>query len=56
MGSHFRETCMDYLNQVTELTEKVLQAIAVSLGCSEHFFDEFCTDPIAFYKLLHYPP
>ncbi|KAL3417227.1 2OG-Fe(II)oxygenase superfamily protein [Phlyctema vagabunda] len=56
LGAHFREVCMDYLNQVTALTEKVLQAIAVSLGYDQHYFDEFTTDPMAFYKLLHYPP
>jgi isopenicillin N synthase-like dioxygenase len=56
LGPHFRDTCMDYLNQVTALTEKVLQAIGVSLGYDESYFDEFCTEPMAFYKLLHYPP
>lgn len=56
LGPHFRDTCMLYLNQVTDLTEKVLQAIGISLGYDEHYFDEFCADPMAFYKLLHYPP
>lgn len=56
MGAHFRETCMDYLERVTNLTEQVMQAIAVSLGYDVHYFDEFCHEPMAFYKLLHYPP
>ncbi|GFF62318.1 sexual differentiation process protein isp7 [Aspergillus lentulus] len=56
LGPHIRDTCMDYLNQVTALTEKVLQAIGVSLGYDESYFDEFCTETMAFYKLLHYPP
>ncbi|KAF4162745.1 hypothetical protein CNMCM6936_001664 [Aspergillus lentulus] len=56
LGPHFRDTCLDYLNQVAALTEKVLQAIGVSLGYDESYFDEFCTEPMAFYKLLHYPP
>ncbi|KAH1916930.1 hypothetical protein KXW47_001904, partial [Aspergillus fumigatus] len=47
---------MDYLNQVTALTEKALQAIGVSLGYDESYFDEICTEPMAFYQLLHYPP
>ncbi|KAK9545759.1 hypothetical protein V6Z88_009454 [Aspergillus fumigatus] len=47
---------MDYLNQVTALTEKALQAIGVSLGYDESYFDEICTEPMAFYKLLQYPP
>ncbi|KAF4159553.1 hypothetical protein CNMCM6069_001716 [Aspergillus lentulus] len=28
----------------------------VSLGYDESYFDEFYTEPMAFYKLLHYPP
>lgn len=56
LGSEFREICMDYLNQVTALTERVMEAIAMSLGYEQHYFDEFCTEPMAFYKLLHYPP
>lgn len=47
---------MDYLNQVTALTEKALQAIGVSLGYDESYFDEICTETMAFYQLLHYPP
>lgn len=56
LGAHFRETCMDYLERVTNLTEQVMQAIAVSLGYDVNYFDEFCHEPMAFYKLLHYPP
>ena len=56
LGPTFRETCMDYLSQMTTLTERVMEAIAMSLGYDQHYFDEFCTEPMAFYKLLHYPP
>ena len=56
LGPRFRETCMEYLNQVTDLTEKVMEAIAISLGYDKHYFEDFCTEPMAFYKLLHYPP
>ncbi|KAL4919797.1 putative MFS transporter [Aspergillus aurantiobrunneus] len=56
LSSHFQETCMDYFNQVSDLAEKVMQAIAISLDYDEHYFHEFCTEPMAFYKLLHYPP
>jgi len=55
LGSDFRETCMDYFERITKLTEQVMRAIGVSLGNNEHYFDEFCADPMAFYKLLHYP-
>ena len=56
LGPHFRETCMDYLNQISDLTEKLMEAIGTSLGYDSHYFDDFCREPMAFYKLLHYPP
>ncbi|KEY77776.1 oxidoreductase 2OG FeII oxygenase [Aspergillus fumigatus] len=36
---------MDYLNQVTALTEKVLQAIGVSLGYDESYFERSARNP-----------
>ncbi|KAK8091373.1 uncharacterized protein PG998_015188 [Apiospora kogelbergensis] len=56
LGEPFRETCMDYLNRIVKLTEEVMGAMAMSLGYDKNYFDEFCTDPMCFYKLLHYPP
>ncbi|KAI9837665.1 MAG: hypothetical protein M1837_002925 [Sclerophora amabilis] len=56
LGPHFRVTMMDYLERIIKLTEQVMQVIAVSLGYEQNYFDEFCKDPMAFYKLLHYPP
>lgn len=56
LGAPFRETCMDYLNRIVKLTEEVMGAMAMSLGYDKNYFDEFCTDPMCFYKLLHYPP
>lgn len=51
-----RETRMDFFNQVRALKEKVMQATIVCLGYDESYIDEFCTEPMAFYKLLHHPP
>ncbi|KAM0463305.1 hypothetical protein ACHAO4_000018 [Trichoderma viride] len=56
LGEAFRETCMDYLNRIVKLTEEVMRAMAMSLGYDADYFQEFCTDPMCFYKLLHYPP
>ncbi|KAL6811487.1 hypothetical protein J3E69DRAFT_371785 [Trichoderma sp. SZMC 28015] len=56
LGESFRETCMDYLNRIVKLTEEVMRAMAMSLGYDADYFKEFCTDPMCFYKLLHYPP
>ncbi|KAL8963568.1 MAG: hypothetical protein Q9193_000191 [Seirophora villosa] len=56
LGPEFRETCMEYLNQVINLAEKVMQALAIALEIPQHYVDEFCANPMAFYKMLHYPP
>lgn len=56
LGPDFRDTCIDYFDRITALTEQVLRVIGVALGYDTHFFDEFCHEPMAFYKLLHYPP
>ncbi|KAL7917019.1 hypothetical protein ACQKWADRAFT_307820 [Trichoderma austrokoningii] len=56
LGECFRETCMDYLNRIVKLTEEVMRAMAMSLGYDADYFQEFCTDPMCFYKLLCYPP
>ncbi|KAF5615593.1 Oxoglutarate iron-dependent oxygenase [Fusarium tjaetaba] len=56
LGEPFRRTCMDYLHRIVQLTEEVMGAMAMSLGYDKNYFDEFCTDPMCFYKLLHYPP
>ncbi|KAL4732768.1 hypothetical protein ACLX1H_001788 [Fusarium chlamydosporum] len=56
LGEPFRRTCMDYLHRIMKLTEEVMGAMAMSLGYDKNYFDEFCTDPMCFYKLLHYPP
>lgn len=56
LGEPFRRTCMDYLNRIMKLSEEVMGAMAMSLGYDKNYFDEFCTDPMCFYKLLHYPP
>ncbi|KAK6063370.1 2OG-Fe(II) oxygenase [Seiridium cupressi] len=56
LGKHFKEVCMDYFDRIKSLTEDVMRAVALSLGYEPDFFDEFCTDPMCFYKMLHYPP
>ncbi|KAJ4160056.1 uncharacterized protein LMH87_007988 [Akanthomyces muscarius] len=56
LGEPFRKICMDYLDQITKLTEEVLRATSMSLGYDASYFDEFCKDPMCFYKMLHYPP
>ncbi|KAI0531597.1 MFS transporter [Xylaria digitata] len=56
LGQPFQETCMLYLHHMIEVAEQLLKALAVSLGYEKNFFNEFCKDPMTFYKMLHYPP
>ena len=56
LGESFRETCMLYLKHNTEVAEILMQAMAMSLGYEKNYFDEFCKDPMCFYKMIHYPP
>lgn len=46
LGPEFRETCMEYLNQVIDLAEKVMQALAIALEIPQHYVDEFCANPM----------
>jgi isopenicillin N synthase-like dioxygenase len=47
---------MSYQNHMMELCEHVVQAVAMSLGYDQHFFDEWVQDPMCYYKMIHYPP
>ena len=56
LGKPFQETCMDYLNQITDLSKEVLRAVALSLDeDNDEFFEEFLKDPITYFKMNHYP-
>lgn len=46
LGPEFRETCMEYLNQVIDLAEKVMHALAIALEIPQHYVDEFCANPM----------
>ncbi|KAK3076234.1 hypothetical protein LTS18_013556, partial [Coniosporium uncinatum] len=56
LGESYSDDCLTYLEHCITLAQLVTQALAVSLGYDKHQFDDFCKDPMAFYKLLHYPP
>ena len=46
LGIEFRETCMEYLNQIIDLAEKVMQAIALALEIPQSYVDDFCMNPM----------
>ncbi|KAL8712437.1 MAG: hypothetical protein Q9220_003285 [cf. Caloplaca sp. 1 TL-2023] len=48
LGAEFRETCMEYLNQVIDLAEKIMQALGIALEIPQQVVDSFCSTPMAF--------
>jgi isopenicillin N synthase-like dioxygenase len=52
----WRETCESYLSAMTELATLLMSGIALSLALPEQAFRDFCEEPIATLRLLHYPP
>lgn len=54
--SGFREVMTEYYARLLELSERIMTALALSLGLPEDYFREFCTQPLATLRLLHYPP
>jgi len=50
----FRETMVEYYQAVTSLAKQLGSYIAMGLGLSEHYFDDFFQDQLAHVKLAHY--
>lgn len=55
LGQSFVDTCMDYINQLRELTQTVLGAVLLSLDNDAEGLDELCKEPMCFFKMNHYP-
>lgn len=52
----FRETLMDYIDQMHRLAETLMSLLAQALALSPDYFDTFCADPLASVRLVSYPP
>lgn len=52
----FRHTMMEYFHATNALSARIMEALALALGLSPDFFDDFCRAPLSTLRLLHYPP
>jgi isopenicillin N synthase-like dioxygenase len=52
----FRDTMLDYFNQVWRLGRDLHRGFALDLGLDPEFFESKLDRPIATLRLLHYPP
>lgn len=52
----FREVNLRYLEAVSDLAQRLMGLMALSLGLPHSHFDDYCRDPLTTLRLLHYPP
>lgn len=52
----FREVMTEYFSALNQLSARIMEALALSLGLSQDFFEDFCKQPLSTLRLLHYPP
>ena len=52
----FRPTMAAYFAALCELGERLMRGIALALRLPEDHFADYCRDPLATLRLLHYPP
>lgn len=52
----FQAVMTRYFDAMAELSAIILEGIALSLGLAADYFSDFCVDPLATLRLLHYPP
>jgi len=52
----FRDTVLEYLDALTQLGHRLMEAMALSLGLPVSYFDErYTRDPTVLFRIFHYP-
>jgi isopenicillin N synthase-like dioxygenase len=52
----WREHMETYFALMLDLSQRLMNGLALSLAIDEHYFDAMSNDPMAILRLLHYPP
>jgi isopenicillin N synthase-like dioxygenase len=53
----FRETVLEYMEAMTELGQRLMAGIALSLGLTEDYFAErYTAEPLTLFRIFNYPP
>lgn len=52
----FKETVSQYFKTMESLSSTVMKGLALSLDLEKNHFANYCFDPLARLRLLHYPP
>ena len=51
----FRSAIGEYFDCMLALAARLMGSLALSLGLAEDYFSDFCSEPVALMRLLHYP-
>lgn len=53
----FKETVLEYIEEVTRVGHLVMKGISLSLGLDEnYFYNKYNQDPLILFRIFHYPP
>jgi isopenicillin N synthase-like dioxygenase len=53
----FRAAVLEYMEALTDLGHRLMEAMSLSLGLSRNYFrDHYTRDPLILFRIFHYPP
>jgi isopenicillin N synthase-like dioxygenase len=55
--ARFRETVLEYIEEVTKVGHTIMRGISLSLGLpQDYFFTRYNQEPLILFRIFHYPP